>query len=105
DQKGRKKTPVDAAAPPTDASLPHAIISLCAGPEIATSPIIGLTPTTGALTPFNTARIPETARIGPMLVIGLLGQTIIALARSIASITPGAGSLMSAPAKRTPTTS
>ena len=66
------------ATPNADASKPLAIISLCAGPEIAALPMIGLTPMTGALHSLKRARMPGTARIGPMLVIGLLGQMIIA---------------------------
>ena len=65
----------------------------------------GLTETTGTIACSRAERIPGTAKIGPMLVIGLLGQTIIALALRIAGNTPGAGRLRSAPANRTAVTS
>jgi hypothetical protein len=42
-----------------------------------------------------------TARIGPMLVMGLLGAISTASAEVMASMTPGAGSASEAPAKRT----
>ena len=88
-----------------DASKPLAIISLCAGPEIAALPMIGLTPTTGAWVCSRALRIPGTDKIGPMLVIGLLGQMTIASALRIISSTPGAGFANSAPTKRTEFTS
>ena len=61
--------------------------------------MIGLTPIFGALLAVKAERIPGTARIGPILVIGLLGATMIAAARSIASSTPGAGRLDSTPSE------
>ena len=53
----------------------------------------------------NASRTPGTARIGPMLVTGLLGANTIASADSMLSITPGAGRALSAPSKRTACTS
>ena len=105
DQQRVEEILIACATPSAEASRPHAFISLCAGPEIALAPMIGLTPTFGALLAVKAERIPGTARIGPILVIGLLGPTMIAAARSIASSTPGAGRLDSTPAKRIAVTS
>ena len=49
----------------------------------------------------SASRMPGTARMGAMLVTGLLGAMMTASAETIASITPGAGSASEAPAKRT----
>src|SRR2546423_371530 len=76
-------------------------IRLAAGPETAALPMIGLTATTLAAVSRKASRIPGTATIGPMLVIGLLGAMRTASALVIASSTPGAGLDSDAPAKRT----
>ena len=65
-----------ASATPFDRSIKSRdAISAAAGPETAAFPIIGPTATTGAEV-SHSARylIPGTARIGPMLVTGLLGR-------------------------------
>ncbi len=50
---------------------------------------------------LRASTIPGTARMGPMLVTGLLGASSTTVADMMASITPGAGSAFSMPAKRT----
>ena len=50
---------------------PWAAIRIPAGPETALSPMIGLMAATGARVCFSALTMPGTARIGPMLVIGI----------------------------------
>jgi hypothetical protein len=61
--------------------------------------MIGLTAMIRALVSLNALLIPGTAKIGPMLVIGLLGQRMTADASRIESKTPGAGRHFSTPVK------
>ena len=63
--------------------------------------MIGLTAATLPRALRSASRIPGTERIGPMLVMGLLGAITTASADKIASMTPGAGSASEAPANRT----
>jgi len=72
-----------------------------AGPATAAFPMIGLTAATLPRALRSASRIPGTERIGPMLVMGLLGAMMTASAERMASITPGAGSASEEPAKRT----
>ena len=62
-----------------------------AGPFIARPPTSGLTATHGTRRCSSPPRISPTARIGPILMNGLLGRSAISSAPSIASRTPGAG--------------
>lgn len=80
------------------ALCPRLLIILSAGPLRVFPATIGLTPTTGALVFLSSSRIGFTARIGPMLRMGLLGHRTILSAVRIASTMPGAGSAFSAPA-------
>src|SRR5206468_10244134 len=64
-------------------------------------PMIGLTATTLAAVSRKASRIRGTARIGPILVMGLLGAIRTASDLVIASSRPGAGLDSEAPAKRT----
>ena len=84
-----------------DRGNPWAAIRISAGPETAFVPMMGLIATTGALVCFKASTMPGTARIGPMLVTGLLGARSTTVAERMASMTPGAGSDLSTPAKRT----
>ncbi len=59
---------------------PIIFISAPAGPVTASPPTIGLTAAIGAFVGRKASRIPGTARIGPMLVTGLLGAKMIASA-------------------------
>src|ERR1041384_7824487 len=96
-KRALRKSRYSVAVPVADDSTVSLRISFAAGPLMAEVPIIGLTPTTAAVDAFSASRIPGTARIGPMLVIGLLGQTMIFSALAIDSRTPGAGRLLSTP--------
>src|SRR6267142_1033567 len=88
------------ATPAIETGKHWAAIKLAAGPETAVLPIIGLTAATGARVCLRASTMPGTARIGPMLVTGLLGASSTTVADMMASITPGAGSAFSIPAKR-----
>ena len=72
------------ATPAIVLGQPFIFISAPAGPETAAPPTIGLTAATGAFALRKASRIPGTARIGPMLVTGLLGAKTIASADAIA---------------------
>src|SRR5207247_3128990 len=65
------------------------------GPFSDFPPTMGHTASTSRLRARSASRIPGTARIGPMLISGLLGQIRIRPASRIASRTPGAGSRQS----------
>src|ERR1039458_10128304 len=78
--------------------------SVPAGPLTAAPPTIGLTAAMRARLSRSASRIPGTARMGAMLVTGLLGASSTRSAARIASITPGAGSASDAPANRTDST-
>jgi hypothetical protein len=69
-----------AAIPLIELGQPIICISFPAGPDTASPPTIGLTAAMGALVRRSASRIPGTARIGPMLVTGLLGAKIMASA-------------------------
>ena len=58
----------------------------------------------GASVRRKASRIPGTARIGPMLMIGFDGQTTIPAASRITASNPGAGRAFFAPAKDTAST-
>jgi hypothetical protein len=60
--------------------------------------MMGLTARIVASVASSARAMPGTARMGPMEVMGLEGQTMTASAEAIASTTPGAGSAESAPA-------
>src|SRR5579863_470984 len=96
-----RKSSYALATPAMDTGIPCAAIKAPAGPDTAASPTIGLTAATVARVCRNASRMSATARIGPMLVTGLLGARITALADIMESTTPGAGSASVAPAKRT----
>jgi hypothetical protein len=83
---------------------PCAAIRAPAGPVTAAPPTIGLTAAMRARLSRSASRIPGTARIGAMLVTGLLGASSTRSAERIASVTPGAGSASEAPANRTDST-
>src|SRR6185312_11369495 len=88
------------ATPAIETGRPWAAIRIPAGPETAVLPIIGLTAATRAGVCFSASVMPGTARMGPMLVTGLLGASRTTEADMMASITPGAGWAFSMPAKR-----
>ncbi len=60
-----------------------------AGPLTARPPISGLTATHGAVRDSSAARMPGTARIGPIEITGLDGPITMASAASSASSTSG----------------
>ena len=63
--------------------------------------LIGLIAAMGAGVRRRASRMADTARIGPILVTGLLGASNTFSAERIALMTPGAGSAVSAPRNRT----
>ncbi len=67
------------------------------GPRTAWPPMMGDTAATRASRPSIAARIPGTARIGPIETNGLDGAMTTTRADSSASTTPGAGRAASAP--------
>src|SRR5579872_3528878 len=87
--------------PAIEQGKPCASIRIPAGPATGALPTIGLTAATLPRARVSASRTPGTARMGPILVIGLLGAISTASAAVIASTTPGAGSASDAPAKRT----
>ena len=58
-----------------ETSSPRSRIIFAVGPFTARPPMMGETPTTGALAARIASLIPGTARIGSMLMKGLDGQT------------------------------
>src|SRR4029079_16023396 len=66
-------------------------------PRTWSPPTMPDSPTTGADVARSTSRTPGTPRIGPTDTIGLDGGTITRSASVIASMTPGAGLLVSSP--------
>src|SRR4029077_9675888 len=63
------------ATPAIETGKPCAAIKIPAGPETAVLPTIGLTAATGARVCLSASIMPGTARMGPMLVTGLLGAS------------------------------
>ena len=77
----RRKPWYAAATPSTDTSSPLARIILPAGPLTGASPTMGLTADDArAGSAASASRIPGTARMGPIELMGFDGQTIIASA-------------------------
>ena len=105
-RRGRRSRPDSRSRRGRARFHPRAVASIrSAGPLIARPPISGLTATDGTRRRSTAARTSSTARIGQMLMNGLLGQTTIRSACSIASTTPDAGVASSSPSKRTRSTS
>ena len=69
-----------------------------AGPDTASPPMMGLTATMVASVASSACAMPGTARMGPMEVMGLEGQTMTVSAAVMAATTPGAGAAAGAPA-------
>src|SRR5216684_3750754 len=86
--------------PASETGTVRDVTNMLVGPATAVLPIIGLTAATGARVCLMASMMPGTARMGPMLVTGLLGASNTTVADMMASITPGAGSAFSIPAKR-----
>ena len=68
-------------------------------------PTMGLIPTTRALVRFKASLTPSSAKIVPILTMGLLGQTTTVSASNIAFKTSGEGLAVVAPTNSTPKTS
>src|SRR5689334_21153359 len=79
------------ATPKDLASHPSGANTLYEGAFSDLHPTIGHAAKTSFFRACNCSRTPGTARIGPMLISGLLGQMMTRLASLIASNTPGAG--------------
>ena len=86
-----------AATPRADCSNPMLRIMRAAGPFNARPAMIGEIAIEVQRLRSIAFRIPGTARIGPMLMIGFEGQKTIAEAVRIAASTPGAGRACSEP--------
>src|SRR3989304_6822514 len=79
-----KKSPYSLAICADETSSPKPLISLSAGPFKGAPPTRGLIAITFACVLLSASLIPFTCNIGPILIMGLLGQTMILLAPSIA---------------------
>src|SRR2546430_838012 len=96
--RSRRSQGAQASATPSgETARPRTRMRAPAGPLTAAPPTIGLTPTTGAVVERSASTMPGTARIGPMEVTGLEGQTMTTSAVWIDSTTPGAGPALGAP--------
>ena len=69
-----------------------------AGPDTGCPPTMGVTAMMVAPVASSARTMPGTARMGPIEVMGLEGQTMTASAVTMASTTPGAGAAEGAPA-------
>src|SRR5229473_2186564 len=92
------------ATPRAVESWPSWASILSEGPFRDLPPTMGQTAKTFSLWARSWSRTWGTARIGQMLISGLLGQMMMRSASRMASRTPGAGFADSAPAKRMPRT-
>ena len=92
------------ATPGADACPPSSTRSRSAGPFKAAPATIGDTATTESRRALNTLATPGTARIGPIDTTGFEGATTTISAEPRESSTPGAGLAVSAPSKRTEST-
>ena len=82
-------------------AAPSSSMNAAVGPLTTSPPTSGLTATTGARLAAIASRMPGTARIGPIEMIGFDGPITIVCAPAIASATSGVGLAAPAPRKST----